>query len=229
MATYKSLQDKVRDLSKLLARKPQPKGIPQSVLNAGALAVDKIHKNLKPLFPPPPAEKREAKQHSISAQIVNFTTMPAERKKFFSAEYFKRKFKELPADKKRLGGAAPKTPAAIRDAIIIYYFWISKGAGPKKLKTFLTEIQDDYRNDPEAKRLQDFKDLHQELMGYDDVEKVVAVLTQNFPSSTDVKAFAAGITLRMPVQKRGQTLTVHERFAKKIHSQGEIARMDLDE
>ena len=230
MAAYDEFMDKSRQLGKLVSGKTRLQ-IPDQLLGKAVASLDQLLASLQPYCPPSPYQKRQAKEHPISAQIVNFTTQDSERKKIFDLGYFKRKFEGLPADRKIVASSQPKTLPAFRDAVILYYYRQGQQDDFKQLRAFRGEIEADYKNHPQVKRVAEARDILRELLSRKKVKDIASILQGKFPKDADLRDFAKIVKLTIPAQSRAKQApqkTAHERLAEKIYSQGGIVRMRLD-
>jgi hypothetical protein len=229
MPSFKELSDKIKDLAKLVAAKTVPR-IPENVLTECFEKVASVLSKLQIHFPPTLQEKRAAKTHSISAQIISFTTLNPERKRFFDAHYFGKKFQALPEDRRLVSASTPTTGAALRDAIILYYFRQGHASGYKELASFWHEIEVDYKDSPAVKKISRANELLKQLLAKAEQE-ICAVLRQQYPTEADLKEFAKLTKLKIPAQSRSRGAgkrSAHERLAEQIYSQGGVVRLRLD-
>jgi hypothetical protein len=227
---YTDLADKIKELAKMLSGQslpPLPEGITRECLDSVTGVISK----LRAYLPPTAKEKSEAKNHSLSAQIVNFTTMDAERKRFFNLGYFRQKFQALPADRKTISPTTPTTLPALRDAIILYHYRLGHQHGYQELAALWHEIEDDYKNSPAVRKVAEANELFSDLLGEHELKRIVASLEKAYPAESDLKNFAKMTKLKIPVQSRSKGApkkTIFERLADQIYMQGGPVRMRLD-
>jgi hypothetical protein len=230
MPSYKELSVKIKELGKLVTGKTVPR-IPDGVLAESLEKVTSVLSRLQVHFPPTPQEKRAAKAHSISAQIINFTTINPERKRFFQADYFRKKFQALPADRQLVAASTPATAPAIRDAIVLYYFRQGHASGYKELASFWHEIEVDYKDSPSVRKTSQANELLKQLLAKEELEAICATLRQQYPTEADLKEFAKLTKLKIPAQSRSRGVlkkSAHERLAEQIYAQGGVVRLRLD-
>lgn len=227
MASYKELSDQVKELGTKLGAKTKP-NIPPDALSDSMTKIQEVMARLRPYFPPTTEDKARAKSHTLTAQIVNFTTMDAARKKFFNSEYFKEKFLALPEDRKTVAATIPKSAAAIRDTIILYHCWKgNEDAIPRLWK----EIETDYKNSPDVARMNGAKEFLGELLDEESVSAIASRLEGHYPTVAALKDFAKLTKLSIPPQSRAKKVpkkTEYERLAETIYAQGGTVRMTLD-
>jgi hypothetical protein len=226
MTSLTELNDKLAELSKLLKAKTPPV-IPENLLSEALNALTSLAAKLESYCPPTPNEKKAAKAHPISSQIVTFTSAK-ERKEVFTLDYFKKKVGALPKDREIVASSFPGTLAGLRDAVILYYFRKGKGDGFKGLKDLRDTVERDYQTRPAVKKAAEAGDLLIDLMRMSDIQRIAAILAEKFPKDAALKKFATQNDLKIPLQPRGKGAikrTPHERLAEEIHLRGGVARL----
>jgi len=234
MATIGDIKDKVKSILTLVESwaKGKVPDIPAQKLEQLVNEFDRLLVDMKKIGPPSPTKEDSALalKHALGSQIVNFTTFDAKRKRFFCPAYFEGKFSSLPKDRQvYLAATGKKT--AFREALILYHWWNSRNDGFRGLDEFWGQIQSDYRNSPEVRKVAEAQAIVDELMGLSDVSETAARLLKAFPTDAALKEFAKLVSLKIPAQAKGKgapRLTAHQRLAKEIHSQGGVSRLELD-
>lgn len=227
MNSYDQLVSKIKALAKTVGGK-EKQPVPAAVVMECLSLLDDLATRIDRYFPPNAEEKRAAKAHPISSQIVNFTTLDSQRKAIFNLKYFQDKFRALPPEKKLVAPRIPRVVAGLRDAIILYYYRLGKRLDHKQLKEFRAEVEKDYHDNPAVRKALQASELLRELLGKADQQEVVSALEKNFPKENDLQEFCKITKLKIPPQKRGRNVvrrTPHQRLAEKIHSQGAFARL----
>jgi len=228
MTTYKDLCARAAELAKLL--KPATKAaIPDELIRETAETIASLTERLALFLPPTVAQKRSAKSDPTAVQIAKLTGLDAKRKRFFTAAYFGRKFKSLPADRSLVCAKAPATAAAARDALVLYCFRSERARGPFSLTGLQAELEADYRASPEAVAESRARDLLRIYMAMEDIENLAARLAAEFSAEKELKAFAKTVGLKVSPQPRGGKIkkSALQRLAEEIHQKGAVARMDL--
>ncbi|MGO9122433.1 MAG: hypothetical protein ACLQPD_33065 [Desulfomonilaceae bacterium] len=226
MTSLKDLIEHSANLSNLLKAKTPPI-IPQNVLSDSAITLERLLKTLRAYFPPDAAEKRAARAHPISSQIVAFTGAK-ERKGFFTAEYFEKKLAALPKDKKVIVASQKNDSKELLDAILVYHFRTGGNDDFKGLKAFRTAIEQDYKNQSSVQKAGEAEDLLIDLMRMDHVSKITAILKKKFPEKASLEFFAKQNSLKIPPQRRGKQTakkTPYESLAEIIYAAGATARL----
>lgn len=226
MTSLAELNDKLMELSKLLKAKTPP-SIPESLLSEALNELTSLTARLESYCPPNQNEKKTAKAHPISSQILTFTTAK-ERKDVFTLDYFKKKISALPKDRELVISSFPQTLAGLRDAVILYLFRKGKRDGFKELRDFRDTVERDYQSRPAVKKAAEAGELLIDLMRVSDVQRIVEILTEKFPKDAALKKFATQNDLKIPAQPRGKDVikkTPHERLAQEIHLRGAVARL----
>jgi hypothetical protein len=229
MGSYKKLQDKAKELSKILSAKPSME-IPREDLDEANRLVFDLLKIVNKHRSMSPQEKREAKSNPVASQIIQITSGDATRKRVFSKKYFEKLFRDLPSDKKRVVTSTPKTAAALRDALIYYHYFKSMDDNLNDLKRLRDEFQRKYKNEPEIQKKDQAKEIFRRLMGLHDVNDITEELQKRYEDTNELKEFAKLINMKIPSQSRSKKsikTTPHERLANAIHKQGGVARMRL--
>ena len=229
MTSYSDLVAKAKKLSECL--KPRQKHAPPAeIISEASDTIEGLIHNLQPYLPPTAAQKTAAKEDPVGQQIKKFIGLDARRKRFFNLAYFSGKFNSLPPDRKLVASETPTAVKSLVDAIILYYYRLGLGSDEANLQNFQIEIENDYNNDPEVRRILRMKELYRSLMILDDRQEIVARLQDQFRKEEDLKEFAKVNNLRIPAQTRGKGVakkTLHERLAEAIYDQGSIPRIRL--
>lgn len=230
MMLYEDLSTIAQVLAKLL--KPGARNvIPQDLIIEASTQIRSLVERLRPYFPPTCAEKREAKNHPIVAQITRLTTSDSQRKKFFSLDYFQQLLESLPEKKGLVAGGIPRTLAGARDAVILYHYRANRTGDELALGRLLARLEDDYRNSDQVKEHNRRRELYRAMMCLPAPEDAATRLLHEFPAEKDLKEFAKAVRVKIPAQSRrigAQKKSVHLRLAEAIHQRGSIARLDLE-
>ncbi len=187
-------------LSKLFKSKTPPI-IPQNVLDNSLEKLDSLITTLRAYFPPDTAEKRAAKAHPISTQIIEFTTAK-ERKAFFTAEYFRKKLSALPEDKAIVVASQKDDLKGLLESTLVYHFRKGKRDDFKDLRAFRETVEHDYYKQAAVKKAGAAEDLLIDLMRMDDVSQISAILKKKFPKKITLDSFAKQNSLKIPAQKK---------------------------
>jgi hypothetical protein len=229
MTDYTELAAEAKELATLLKPK-QKHEIPSELILEARQALQVVIDRLMPFLPPTLHQKKKAKQDPISSQIHRFVSSDSARKKFFNLAYFQERFRTLPQDRKFIAEQPPATPAAARDAVILYHYRAGKLDKGRSLSALQASLQEDYLTRPEVQDLERKRALFRQLMTIQEVTVVADRLMQEFPDESSLRDFAKTNKLRIPAQKRGKKAVIesaHERLAKAIHERGSVARLEL--
>ncbi len=120
-------------------------------MDEAAITLTRLTTSLALYCPPTVAEKKAAKAHPLSAQIITFTSAK-ERKEVFTLDYFKKKAGALPKDKDVIIAAQPATLAGLREGLIVYHFRKGKNEGFGELKKSRIFVERDYLREPTVKK-----------------------------------------------------------------------------
>ncbi|MEW6530475.1 MAG: hypothetical protein AB1473_06550 [Thermodesulfobacteriota bacterium] len=229
MTDYTQLAAEAKELATLLKPK-QKHEIPSELILEAQQAVQVVIDRLTPLLPPTPRQKKRAKQDPISSQIHRFVASDSARKKFFNVAYFQERFRTLPQDRELIAAQPPTTPAAARDAVILYHYRAGKLDEGRSLSALQTSLERDYLTRPEVRELERKRALFRKLMATADLTVVARRLMHEFPDESSLRDFAKANKLKIPAQKRGKKAVIesaHDRLAKAIHERGAVARLEL--
>ncbi|MEW6114312.1 MAG: hypothetical protein AB1664_19420 [Thermodesulfobacteriota bacterium] len=229
MMDYTQLAAEAKELATLLKPK-QKHEIPEELISEAQQGLQVLIDRLTPFLPPTPLQKKRAKQNPISSQIHRFVSSDSARKKFFNLAYFQARFRTLPQDRELIAAQPPATPAAARDAVILYHYRAGKLDEDRSLSALQASLQEDYLSRPEVRELERKRALFRQLMTIVDVTVVADRLMQEFPDESSLRDFAKANKLKIPAQKRGKRAVIesaHERLAKAIHERGAVARLEL--
>lgn len=205
--------------------------VPRDLIIEATAQIRSLIERLQPYFPPSRAEKRRAKDHPVSAQITRLTTSDSQRRKFFNLAYFQDFLEALPEKKGLAAVGVPRTLAAAREAVILYYFRAGRADDRRSLTRLLNKLEDDYNNSEQAKAHNRRRELYRELMRLPTAEDAAARLLEEFPKEKDLEEFARALKLDLPARrgrrKTAAKRTLHQQLAEIIHARGSIARLDL--
>ena len=226
MTSLADLAQQCANLSKLFKAKSPP-AIPKKVLNVAAKTLSRLINILGAYSPPGAAEKKAAKAHPISSQIITFTSAK-ERKNVFTDQYFKKQIAALPKDKDVITASQKDDLNGLLESILIYHYRNGKNDGFKGLREFRETLERDYYNKPAVIKAERAGDLVIDLMRMDDVRKIAAILKKKFSKRASLEAFATQNGLKIPTQKKSRQeakKTPHELLAEIIYSAGAPARL----
>jgi hypothetical protein len=229
MTDYTQLAAEAKELVTLLKPK-QKHEVPGELVLEAQQALQVVIDRLAPFLPPTPRQKKRAKQDPISSQIHRFVSSDSARKKFFNLAYFQERFRALPQDRELIAAQPPATPAAARDAIILYHYRAGKLDRGSSLSALQASLQEDYLTRPEVRELERKRALFRQLMTIVDLTVVADRLMQEFPDESSLRAFAKASKLKIPARKRGKSAVIesaHERLARAIYERGAVARLEL--
>lgn len=230
MTTFKNLCEKAKDLYTLLKPK-QPQAVPSDAMVDAYETIDRLMQTLKPYLAASVHEKRRAKAHPTASQIIVFTTADRDRKKYFNLTYFQKRFRDLPADERRLvASTAPKTLAGFRDALILYLYRKGEQTGQDLLKEFHTQTEQDYFSLPAVREYERMKSLYRELLIVRNRGDVASRVCAELQEEADLLKFAKVNKLKIPAQRRGKNVpqtSAHERLAEVIFKKGALVRLDI--
>ncbi len=230
MARLKKVASTAKKVSRIL-NSAKARHIPKDTLTQIEKYLNNSIEVITPVLPPSPAEKREAREHPLSSEIVNFATQDSDHKRVFNLDYFKTRFKSLPEDRKIIAPNMPRTMAALRNAIILYYYRKGKDDNYYGLKGLKEEMVNHYQSHPEIQKKERARDFFEKLMRCDDKKIVARKLATSYPELPELKDFSRLIGIKIPTQKKGKNAlkkTAWERLAEAIHSAGAVSRSKLE-
>ncbi len=230
MAAYQELVQLVKDLNTVFGRKTKP-ALPEKAVDTALRALMEARKAVEPYLPPTPAQKKAAKDHPIASQIKSLTSSNADRKKFFTAEYFKKRFRQLPSeDRKLITQKEPATVKAYLDALILWHYRKGLTDDFASLKDLREQIKADFENSPEQRAKSEANRIYRELALLEDPAEVARRLEQLFAEEKQLKEFADTLSMKIPAQSRAKKApkkTSHQRLADAIHAKGSLARLEV--
>ncbi len=223
MSGYDLFMGKCNALAELLSQKPYAP-IPDKIWEKQARALDKLIGSIAPYYAvpkiPTAADIRAVKAHDMTVRIKTFIKTDRQKQAFFTVGYFSQKCASLPD--RGLVQALTKgtTKEAYITAFLAYHYWKARPDESLGLENACKEIESDYNNSPANRQTERAKALFRSLLGESDLQRVIAILQDEFPDKEAISGFAKAVKLKISAGKK----PIHERVASKILKSGEIVR-----